>query len=393
MVYFNNASTTYPKPKSVIKSVISNIKKVPSYLNHSISNKNGKNIISESRKKIAKFFNTDDPNNIIFTSGATESLNLVIKGLPIKDSNVITTSIEHNSVLRPIRMLEKENQTSLTIIDCDSEGRILVRDIEKAIKPNTKAIIVNHCSNVTGNITDIRTISEIAHRKNIFFVVDASLSAGCFPIDVTKENIDFLIFTGHKFLYGISGIGGLYIRKSLDINPLKVGDTGDIFSEDLLQPHNRPTYYEAGTQNLAGIVSLNSGISFIEKIGFENIRKKKEMLYNRLIQQLEEQPRIIIYGNKHLKNKEPLISFNIKGMPPSDVGFILGNVFEIIVGSGMQCSPLIHKSIGSYPNGVVRVSFSHFNTIEEIDYLVNALKQIINAQNIRDLKKKNDLNF
>ena len=372
MIYLNNSATSYPKPQKVIEDINEYLKQIPFH-----SFRAGFEVLTEDkvytcRKKIAKLFNIQNPNNIIFTSGATESLNLAIFGLSLDDKHVITTAIEHNSVLRPLKKLEDQGLIELSIISPDTYGIIDPNDIKKNIKQNTKLIVINHCSNVTGAIVDIKRISKIAKKRNIILLVDASQSAGLIPVD--SEDLDILVFTGHKFLYGMPGIGVFYKKDKINIEPLKVGGTG-IKSELLYQPKELPIYYEAGTLNTPGVISLSAGISFVLEIGLKKIKSKIDHLFDITMQKLEKIGEVIIYNNTKNKSNS-IISFNLKNIDPADVGYILENSFEIVVRTGLHCAPLIHKFLGSYPNGSVRISFSYFSTECDVNHFIDAVKQI-----------------
>ncbi len=387
MIYLNNADTSYPKPVEVIKSVTQNIQNLPfNSVPSRLDKKNDINVINECRKRLARLINTNDPNNIIFTSGATEALNLVIRGLPLTGSHIITTNIEHNSVLRPLYEIVKEKHIGITIVDSDEYGNISPDDIIDAIQPNTKAIIINHGSNVVGSVTDIGKISEIAHQYKFFFVLDASQTMGRIPIDLNKHNIDFLVFTGHKALYGISGIGGLYIKRSLDIKPLKVGGTRGFMSNEKQQPHQRPIYYESGTLNLPGIASLEAGTSFVLDKGFNRIMRKDKMLLESVVDSLRQIPSVKLHLDNLDSERLPIVSFNIDNIIPSDVGYVLEKTFGIIIRTGLHCSPLIHHRLGTSPAGTVRISLSYFNTIEDIDYFIDSVEKISHGKNL--FKKK-----
>ncbi len=335
--------------------------------------------VSDCREALASLFNIQQPNRVIFTSSATEALCLAIFGLDLQGSHVITTSIEHNSVLRPLKHLEKEGKIELTIIDCVSDGCLNIQNLIRSIKKNTGAIIVNHCSNVTGTVTNLSEIGVIADDRNIVLVVDASQSAGCVSIDVEKTPIHLLAFTGHKFLYGTQGIGGLYISENIHLKPLKVGGTG-IKSDLLYQPETLPEYYEAGTPNLPGIVSLLAGVSYIKKVGLKTIRKRIDTHISRLIGYFEKNKKIITYYPKEIEDVPSMLSFNIQGVSPQDVGYILESSFGIVSRSGLHCAPLAHKTLGSYPSGTVRVSPSHLTSDDEIETLIDAINKICETQ-------------
>ena len=370
MIYLNNGASTYPKPREVIDRVLKYITSVPRDPSRSGFSGESGNVTSACREKLATLFNVKNPSRIVFTSGSTEALNLAIKGLNLA-GHIITTTIEHNSVIRPLKHLEREGKITLSFVDCDRYGYVKPEDIKREIKEDTAAIVVNHSSNVTGSLLDLKSISEIS--GEITFIVDGSQSAGSVPIDISGWNIDIFAFTGHKSLYGLPGIGGLYIKEGIDLKPLKVGGTG-VKSDLLYQPRKMPLYYEGGTQNLPGIISLSAGVDFILKTGINKIKERKERLVHRLISELKKIPEIIIYGTED--RPSALFCFNIKGMKPEDVSYILESSFEIIVRHGLHCAPLIHKSLGSYPEGSLRVSPSFFTTFDEIDYFLDSIKQI-----------------
>ncbi len=264
MIYLNNTATSFPKPQEVIEAVNNCISNPPCNNSRSGLEKEPDDILYSTRIKLARLFNAPDPSHIIYTSGSTEALNLAIYGIVEDGSHVVSTGIEHNSVIRPLKTLEREGRIAATFVDCNSKSYVSPERIENAITPKTKLIVVNHSSNVTGTILDIKAIAEIAHRHGARIIVDASQTAGALPIDVQGWDIDLLAFTGHKSLFGLMGIGGLYINGDLPLKPLKVGGTG-ILSEILTQPEGFPIFYEEGTPNLPGIVSIGAGVEFIER--------------------------------------------------------------------------------------------------------------------------------
>lgn len=383
MIYLNNAETSYPKPVEVIKSVTRNIQNIPYRLTpYCLETRKNINVVDKCRMKLARLINVNDPNDIIFTSGATEAINLVIKGLPIKNSHIITTNIEHNSVLRPLYAVAREKNIDITIVNADENGYLNIDDVRSAIQPNTKAIIVNHASNVLGTVNNLGKISELARKNKLFFVVDASQTIGRIPIDLGKYNIDFLAFSGHKGLYGISGIGGLYIKKSLDIKPLKIGGTGNYLSGEIQQPRQRPIYYESGTMNFPGIASLEAGVTFILDKGIKNIMRQDRILLEYVVESLKQVPSVTLYLNSLKDKRLPIVSLNIENKTSCDVGYLLEKTFGIIINTGLHCSPLIHKQLGTYPSGTVRVSLSYFNTIEDVNYFIESIQKISHSSNI-----------
>lgn len=332
--------------------------------------------VDECRQQLALLFNAPDANRIAFSSGSTESLNLAVNGLDLTGKQVITTAVEHNSVLRPLKTLERAGRITLSIVKCNRHGLVSPRSILEAITPNTGALVVNHCSNVTGMVNDIEAMGAFTRPLGIPFIVDVSQSAGVYPVDVQKANIDILVFTGHKSLYGIPGIGGAYIREGLPLHPLKVGGTG-VRSDYLYQPETVPLYYEAGTLNLPGIYSLFKGVQYVRETGLEHIRRRKQEIVLQMRQYLLQSGSVTLFPGEECEHKTTLFCFTIKGMDPADIGYILEKNFGIVVRSGLHCAPLIHKSIGTFPDGSVRVSPSHFTTDDEIKVFADAMRQII----------------
>ncbi len=374
MIYLNNSATSYPKPRQVIDAVIRNISSPPSHGARSGLGHAAGDVVSECREKLAKLFNAGDPDKIVFTSGSTESLNLVINGLKLKDAHVVSTVIDHNSVVRPLMTKKNAGEIEVDFVGCDSNGYVEPSKIAEAVRGNTKAIVVNHCSNVTGSILNIKEIARIAHVNNCVLIVDASQSAGALPIDVTNCDTDFLAFTGHKNLFGLQGTGGLYMKNPLTIEPLKVGGTGTK-SDVLTQPFEMPIYYEAGTRNQPGIAALNAGVGFVLDKGVDNIGKHKAGIVTRMMDELRDVPGIKIYTtieNNCLQN----FTFNIDKMVPEEVNYILESSYDIHVRSGIHCAPLMQSHIGTRPWGTVRASPSFFTTDEEIDKFISAVMEI-----------------
>lgn len=374
MIYLNNAATSYPKPKQVEDAVISAIKKPILNSARSSFDEEDDDVVFQCRILLAKLFNIEDPTHIVFTSGSTEALNLAIKGLNLEGGNVVTTVIEHNSVIRPLKMLEKDGKITITFVECDRYGYVEPDIIRRAIRKDTKAVVVNHCSNVTGTVLDIKQIADIAHSARAVIIVDASQSAGVIPIDCKNWNIDLLAFTGHKSLFGLQGIGGLYIRNGIQLNPLKVGGTG-VLSEVLTQPEGYPIHYEAGTLNTPGIISLYAGVKFILETGIDKILEHKKQLYSILFEEFADNESIEIYSSQY-NTSYSNFCFNVRGMVPEEVGYVLENSFNIIVRTGIHCAPLIMKYLGVEPWGTVRASHSYFTTEEEIRKFIDAVRKI-----------------
>ena len=376
MIYLDNAATTFPKPEAVYNAMMDCMKNYcanPGRAGHKLAMKAAREIY-DTRENIAKLFNIDNPMNIVFTNNATDSLNLAIKGVVNKGDHIITTSMEHNSVIRPIKALEKIGVEN-TIVQCDDQGFLNIDDLEKAIKPNTKLIVTTHASNVCGTLIDIKSISEIANKHNILYLIDASQTVGVYDIDLKDIKADMLAAPGHKGLLGPQGTGILYIREGLNIDILKEGGTGSR-SEDLFQPDLLPDKYESGTHNTPGIVGLNEGVKFIFKEGIDKIKEHEEELCKYMLERLEEVPNIKIYGPKDANKRASVISINIGNMDSGEITFLLDSEYDIATRSGIHCAPLAHKTLGTLEQGAVRFSIGYFNTKEEIDKAINALKEI-----------------
>lgn len=377
MIYFDNAATTLKKPDTVAKAVFEAINSFANASRGSYeSSLNSERIILETRERIVKLFNGYSPNYVAFTSNSTEALNTAIKGIinNYQDTHIITTSLEHNSVLRPLYEIE-ELGSEITIIKANINGEIDYDEIEKNIKLKTKAIICTHASNVTGDVLDIDFIGNLCAKHNILFILDASQSAGSIDIDMKKSNIDIVCFTGHKGLMGPQGTGGLCIKKGMEIKPLKTGGSG-IKTYSKTQPENMPTRLEAGTLNGHSIAGLNAALKFIEKEGIEKIRKHEKELANYFYNSIKNIDNIKFYGNYNTDNRTSIVALNIGSIDSGKISDILASEFDIATRSGGHCAPLMHNSLNTVKQGIVRFSFSYFNTIDEIEIGINAVKDI-----------------
>jgi len=374
MIYLDNAATSFPKPKETVEyanNFILNIGGNPGRSGHTLSTEAAR-IIFETRERLTTFINGKDSKRLLFTQNGTESLNLAILGLFKEKDHVITTSMEHNSVMRPLTFLEKEKGVEVSIARCSKQGRLDIKEIKRLIQKNTKAVIINHGSNVIGNIQPVEEIKDTV--RDIILIVDACQTIGAYPIDIERDNIDILCFSCHKSLYSIQGLGAIYIRDGIELKPLKFGGTGSK-SEFTEQPDFLPDKYESGTPNTPGIASLLGGLTFIEKTGLENIIKKKMVLREMIIKGLSVINGITVYGNPDGKENVPVISFNMKGKLPSEVGYEL-NKKGIYVRVGLHCSPLAHKTIGTFPEGTVRVAPGYFTGEEEVVKFLEVLREI-----------------
>ena len=381
MIYLDNAATSFPKPLEVYTEVLrcmENYAANPGRSSHDMAIEASSKIM-DTRQELSEFFNIPNLLNIIFTCNATEALNIGIKGILKPGDHVISSVIEHNSVLRPLNYLSEKGITT-TLLPVDENGYLDINNLKKEIRKNTKAIIINHTSNVIGTVQDIGAIGKIAKESGIIFMVDASQSAGVIPIDVERENIDLLAFPGHKGLYGPQGTGGLYIAEDLKLDSFKQGGTGSE-SFSMKQPDFLPDRFESGTLNTSGIAGLCAGTLFIKKIGIENIRKHEIMLVEYLVKELCKLSYIKIYGGTEYKNRGAVVSLNIDNIDVSKVGEIL-NKKGIAVRTGFHCAPLIHEIIGTKTRGTVRISPGYFNKLEDIEELIKALKDIYEKRSL-----------
>lgn len=376
MIYFDNAATTLHKPHEVIEAVVHAMATAG---NASRGTHTGSlaasRTVYETRKKIADFFHCSRADHVIFTSNSTEALNIAICGTLGKGDHIISTDLEHNSVLRPLYHLEEQG-ASLTFLSANKKGCIDYDDFKRSIKPNTKAIVCTHASNLTGNVLDIERIGRIAKAHNLLFIVDASQSAGCIEINMETMNIDILCFTGHKGLLGPQGTGGLCIHESVEIRPFKHGGSG-IHSYEKGQPQAYPARLEAGTLNSHGIAGLCAAINYINTITIPVIAKKEQELLWHFYKGICNIPEIHIYGDFDTKERAAILSLNIEGYDSGTVSDLLSQEYDIATRPGAHCAPRMHQALGTTETGAVRFSFSSFNTMEEVETAIQALKELV----------------
>ncbi len=376
MIYLDNGATSFPKPRGMLQAMhecLSEYCGNPGRSGHKMSMKTGEEVY-KTRKKLGRLFHIDDCGRIVFASNGTEALNLGIKGVLKSGDHVITTAMEHNSVLRPLRALE-EAGIETTIIRCAGDGSLNMELLKKEIKDNTKLIVTTHASNVTGTVMPVKEIGTIARQRNILFMVDAAQSAGSIPIDVTDMKIDLLALPGHKGLLGPMGTGMLYVRENIELKPLKQGGTGTK-SRELVQPSEFPEGYEAGTVNAPGIVGLGYSCDYVESIGIENIRKYEEELTSMLDDALRNMGGITVYGPWDCRKKTGIVLFNVKKIGCEEVCDRLSSDYGIACRGGYHCAGLAHRTIGTYDTGAVRLSVGPFNTKREINMAIKAIYQI-----------------
>ena len=375
MIYLDSSATSFLKPPQVAEAVFRSFNTIGNAGRGAHApTLNASRLIYDTREKLAALFGTPDPSRIAFTCNATEALNIAIHGAIHPGEHVITTACEHNSVLRPLYLKEKEG-TELTIIPADKKGRIRYDLLESSVKSNTSAIVLTHASNLSGNVTDLAFVSNFAKKHGLLLIVDASQTAGSLPINVVKMGIDILCFTGHKGLFGPQGTGGLYVREGLTLSPLKSGGSG-IHSFDRQHPTDMPTALEAGTLNGHGIAGLNAGLDYILSTGVKNIHAKEISLARRFVNGISDISDLKLYGDLDAPLRTPIISLNIGNMSSASVSDILWEDYEICVRAGAHCAPLMHKTFGTEKQGAVRFSFSCFNTEAEIDTAIRAMHEI-----------------
>ncbi|GFP78259.1 aminotransferase class V-fold PLP-dependent enzyme [Clostridium fungisolvens] len=380
-IYFDNASTSFPKPDTVSKSIYDFIVYNGGNAGRGASTSSLKSseLVYECREALCNFFNFDKTENVIFTQNITHSLNMLLLGAIKEGWHVITSSMEHNSVLRPLTMLKNQGKIELDIVQCDANGIVNETDIKSLIKENTRLIVLSHASNVVGSIQPLEIIGKICKGSNIFFIVDSAQSAGAIPVDFKLLNCDALAFTGHKGLLGPQGIGGFLISDELNAAtlPTFTGGTGSM-SSSLIYPDYLPDKFECGTLNLPGIVGLKSGLEFIQSVGLDTIEYKELTLTKRTLEILNDFNQITVYGFKDIeKERTSTISFNILNRDPSEISFILDKQYGIITRTGLHCAPLAHKTIGTYPTGTIRLSLGFFNSLEDAETLYKAIKNIL----------------
>lgn len=377
MIYLDNAATTLRKPPQVIDAVVS---AMGSFGNSARGTHEealaASRVIYDTRCKLAALFGCKRPDHVAFTCNSTEALNIAIHGCIHAGEHVISTDLEHNSVLRPLYRLERENNVKLSFVPADRQGNIDYADFERLLRPDTRAVVCTHASNLTGNTLDLACIGAFAHKHDLLFIVDASQSAGVLPIDMEQMHIDVLCFTGHKSLMGPQGTGGLCVREGVDINPWKVGGTGvQTYLHE--QPEQMPTRLEAGTLNGHGIAGLSAGLDFIEaQGGVEAITAHERALAERFLAGVCEIPGIKLYGAFDQPTRSAIVSLNVGDIDSAEISDALMQGRGIATRPGAHCAPLMHRALGTERQGVVRFSFGYFNTDEEVDTAIDALRDL-----------------
>ena len=375
MIYLDNAATTLRKPQPVIDAVVPAMTTLGNSARGTHDGSlSASRIIYGTREKLADFFGCHRPDHVVFTCNSTEALNMAICGLLNPGDHVISTDLEHNSVLRPLYRMEAERNVSLSFVPADRQGNLDYGDFARLIRPETKAIVCTHASNLTGNAVDIGRVGEIAHAHGLTFIVDASQTAGVLPIDMAAQHIDILCFTGHKSLMGPQGTGGLCLGEGVNLRSWKVGGTG-VQTYSRSQPEQLPTLLEAGTLNGHGIAGLSAALDYIREVGMDTIREKEEALMRRFYAGVSAVPGVTVYGD-FTAPRTAVAALNIRDYDSGEVADALSQDYGIATRSGAHCAPRMHRALGTEHQGAVRFSFGWFNTEAEIDTAIQAVKEL-----------------
>jgi cysteine desulfurase/selenocysteine lyase len=377
MIYLDNAATVFPKPENVVRSM------TETYLAMGVSPGRGSydmameaaDLVMDVREHLCRFFGSDAPERVIFASNASDALNLIIQGMIEPGSHVVTSRLEHNSVLRPLHHFQTQGILTYDLVDCDDQGRIDPDDVARAIKPSTRMVMINHASNVIGVIQDARAIGKVCRTRGVPLILDVAQSAGLVPIHMQEWGVSAVAFTGHKSLMGPTGIGGLIIARDVDVRTTRFGGTG-VDSESLEHTQSYPNRLEIGTLNLLGIIGLEEGLRYLEQIGMDVIRNKEVALAQRLAQGFSSIPAVRIHGPSGWENRLAVVTVNVRDMVPEDVGDILDGDYGIAVRTGLHCAPLAHQYLKTFPHGGVRFSIGPFNTDSDIDAAITAMAEI-----------------
>lgn len=374
-LFLDNAATSFPKPETVYRAMDAAMREIgvaPGRGGYRQSLAAAR-IVFETRSALAAYFGVTDSSRLIFTHSATESLNIAVSGLLKAGDHVVSSSVEHNALLRPLHLMRSRG-VEVTFVQADGEGVVSEREIARAMRRNTRLVALAHCSNVLGTVQPVEEIARVAHDGGALFLVDAAQSAGYFPLNTAEMGIDLLAAPGHKGLFGPPGTGVLAIAEGLRLDPLLVGGTGGSASSPE-QPEQLPERFESGTINTPALAGLKAGLDFILETGQEAIRAKGKCLIGQILEGLRAAPGVIIYGPER-GERGGAVSFNLEGRDPAEVGFLLDSVYDISVRPGLHCAPDVHRTIGTYPGGTVRVSPGYFNTEDEIDFFLKALREL-----------------
>lgn len=378
-IYLDNGATSYPKAPGVAESMCDYILNVGTNVNRGAysSSFKAENIVYETRELLCELFNFNKPENVIFTKNITESMNVLIKSFLKENDHVIISSMEHNAVMRPLNSLN--NKVEYARVLCNDNGEINIDDVKKEIKSNTKAIIMTHASNVCGTILDLESVGQVCKENNLFFIIDSAQTAGFLDLDFEKLNADAIGFTGHKSLLGPQGIGGFIVNDKInnEMTSFIEGGTGSL-SDSENQPHYMPDKFESGTLNIPGIYGLNASLKYLLKYGVKNIRDKEIYLLDKFLDGVLNIDGIKTIGKSTTHDRTAILSIDFINDDNGLVAHQLSKDYGIMTRSGMHCAPSAHKTLGTFPQGTIRFSLSHFTTVEEIDYAMNCINKIVN---------------
>lgn len=388
-IYLDNASTTFPKPQAVADAVYQYITHAGTNISRGTCAASSEDLVFATRELLCRFFGSEDSKNVVFTKNITESLNIIIKGLLHRGDHVLVSAMEHNAVMRPLQQIGTEltagnaptDAITFSRIPCDAEGALCLDALPQLVRPNTKAIIMSHASNVCGTVQPLAQVGNFCHKHNLKFIVDSAQSAGVLPVDMQAMHIDALAFTGHKGLLAPQGIGGFVLRESIidEISPLIVGGTGSL-SHTEHTPRFMPDKFEAGTLNLPGIAGLHASLSWLQQQGIDKIRRHELTLTQQFLdglKVLEAQKLLRIVGKMDCSDRVGVVSISTDIMDIAELAFILADKYAIATRVGLHCAPNAHKTLGTYPTGTLRFSFGWHNTTEEVNVALQALKEVL----------------
>ena len=377
LIYLDNAATTFPKPPEVLVRMVETYGRLgasPGRGGYDLAME-AEELVAQTRMKLARFFGAPDPERVVFASNATDALNLAIQGIVGPGDHVVSTRLEHNSVLRPLYHLKERGWIDYDLVPFDGQGFIDPDDVARAIRPSTRLAVVSHASNVLGTVQPVPEIARLCAERNVPLVIDVAQSAGHVTIDMATWRVGAVAFTGHKGLMGPTGIGGLVCSPELNVSSTRFGGTG-IESRSPIHTQTFPHRLEAGTLNLLGIIGLSAGIDYLQIEGVDRLHQREMTLFRRLREGLASLPRIVVYGSSPGDCQVPLLVCNVKGLNPSDVGAILDGDYQILVRTGLHCAPLVHADLGTDPWGAIRFSLATFNTDEDIERTLSAMADL-----------------
>lgn len=378
VTYLDNAATSWPKPEEVYLAVdefMRNVGANPGRSGHRRSVEAAR-VVFEAREAVAELINAPDPSQVVFAFNATDALNMAVRGVVRRGDHVITTSMEHNSVMRPLRAMAQSGFIDLTVVQCDERGLVCTESILEAIRQTTSTIVMTHASNVVGTLLPVEDVAREARSRGVTLIVDAAQSCGVFPMDVTRMKVDLLAASGHKGLLGPQGTGFLYVREGIEVDPFRRGGTGSLSEQDV-HPDFMPDRLEAGTHNTPGLAGLGAGVRYLIRTGVHNVLEHERSLCARFMEELRGIAGVRVYGPLDPKLMVGVVSISVDGVDVGELAHELDQRYGIMVRPGLHCAPVAHRTIGTYPTGTVRFSFGWSNTAEDVDYALNALELLV----------------